>query len=277
MDSRSCVGRKGFEHNGYRNAYQHVVMHPHPKVVHIHFREQDEAVDVLARIDALDCGSPSVSPNIGEIILYQQAKGSSLYHEGLQGICWHGDEIVRDCLPRMAPLLSFEEVILHRELADRDGEFSLITTWAHYGCPASLLRHEMAHAIWRHHPAYRKAATAVVSALPAWVAKELLGRLMDCGYVNEEKPYGDQAEYFVNEMQARVYDGCRGLRALHGWRVVKPFTRAIRRIVADFCPMLNDTDIMRVCRWRTLHDSRQVAGYTVWRDSSVTETRQCLL
>ena len=156
-------------------------MHPHPKVVHIHFREEDEAVDVLARVDALDRGSPSVSPNIGEIILSQRANGSSLYHGGLRGACWHGEELVRNSLPRMAPLLSFEEVILHRELAGRGGDFSLITTWGHYGCTAHLLRHEMAHSIWRHYPAYRKAATAVVSALPAWVAKELLGRLMDCG------------------------------------------------------------------------------------------------
>ena len=181
MDSRRYVGCKKLEQNSYRNAYQHVVMHPHPKVVHIHFREEDEAVDVLARVDALDRGSPSVSPNIGEIILSQRANGSSLYHGGLRGACWHGEELVRNSLPRMAPLLSFEEVILHRELAGRGGDFSLITTWGHYGCTAHLLRHEMAHAIWRHYPAYRKAATAVVSALPAWVAKELLGRLMDCG------------------------------------------------------------------------------------------------
>ena len=248
----------------WRNLYDfnihfpHAVMRPLSNVLHIHFRNWEDAMVFLGRLGLLDFKKPEDS-------LWWVGSGGP-FKDSWFGKCWSGGEW--SC--QIAEFPAFGKTLLRREI-EQIFQFNgnLIATYGGNWAQYYKVRHELAHAVWHLKPAYRERALAVVAKMSPPLRRDILNNLANRGYTDSDEPLEEQNELLANETQAFLFAGTGFALNENGAPVAKKrrelaFHRA-KLFEAMEChyPMVNHTTGLQVWRWRTLHDARQGAAYAV--------------
>jgi len=248
--------------------FQHVVMHPLPKVLHIHFKREDDVGRVMWRLDE-QLKAMSVEEGDQDTI----GKRHGLFKISWRGICYYGGRfIVDEVLPKMQPLMPCEDITLYREMKKMDGDFALVVTYGQYGCAHWLTRHELAHAIWHQFPTYQERVQRVLAKLSPPLRHAIQIELGALGYINPKIPLIEQAEHIANETQARIYSNYRfTCYNYEKGSVELGYHRAkMYEIMEDYYPHLNHIRMLMISRWRNLHCDKQIAYYRKWIEQTDT-------